>query len=73
MEKISKVRKDTYGSISDVQFQSGKEVTIDVAIDMAKKNLIENVIVGKAKDGSETLRSQANNSTADNLSNLPTF
>lgn len=73
MEKIAKVRKDSYGSITDVQFQSGKEATIDQAIDMSKKNLVENVVVGKARDGSETLRSQGNNTTADNLSNLPTF
>ena len=40
---------------------------------MAKNNQIENVIVGRAKGGRETLRSQPNNTQTDNLDNLPTF
>jgi hypothetical protein len=40
---------------------------------MAKNNQIEGVIVGKAKNGRETLRSRPNDTQDDNLSNLPTF
>ena len=73
MAKIVKVKKNADGDITDVQFDNGDQAPIRVAIDMARIGQIDGVIVGKAKNGRETLRSQPNNTQADNLSNLPTF
>jgi hypothetical protein len=73
MTKITQVKKNQDGDITDVKFDNGSQASIQQAIDMARKNQIEGVIVGKAKNGRETLRSQPNNTPDDNLSNLPTF
>lgn len=73
MNKIIQVRKNTNGNITNVKLDNGSEVSIEQAISMAKQNQIENIIVGKTKNGSETLRSQGNNTKEDNLSNLPIF
>lgn len=73
MTKIVQVRKNQDGDITDVKLDDGKQVSIQQAIDMTRNNQIEDVIVGKAKNGRETLRSQPNNTQEDNLSNLPTF
>jgi hypothetical protein len=73
MTKIVQVKKNQDGDITDVKFEDGNQVSVQQAIDMAKNNQIEGVLVGKAKNGRETLRSQPNNIQEDNLSNLPTF
>jgi hypothetical protein len=73
LAKIVQVKKNPDGDITDVKFEDGRQATIRQAIAMAKNNQIENVLVGKAKNGRETLRSQPNNTQADNLDNLPTF
>lgn len=73
MEKIIKVRKNTDGYITHVQFKNGDQATIKQAIGLAKKSQIQNVLIGKARDGSETLKSQNNSKKTDNLSKLPTF
>ncbi len=73
MTKIVQVKKNGDGDITDVKFDDGSQATIKQAIDMAKGNRIEGVIVGKARNGRETLRSQPNNTREDNLDNLPTF
>ncbi|NLJ88509.1 MAG: DUF3892 domain-containing protein [Epulopiscium sp.] len=71
--KITKVKKNSEGDITDVMLNDGKVYPIDDAIIMAKDDLIEGVNVGKAKNGREYLRSNPNGELEDNLDNLPTF
>lgn len=71
--RITQVKKNQDGDITDVRLDNGSQVSIQQAIGMAKQNQIEGVIVGKARSGRETLRSQPNNTQEDNLDNLPTF
>lgn len=73
MTKIVQVKKNEDGDITDVKLADGSQISIKQAIDMARNNQIEGVILGKARNGRETLRSQPNNTPEDNLSNLPTF
>lgn len=73
MTKIVQVKKNQDGDITDVKLDNGSQVSIQQAIEMTRNNQIEGMIVGKAKNGRETLRSQPNNIQEDNLSNLPTF
>lgn len=73
MTKIVQVKKNGDGDITDVKLDNGTQVSVQQAIDMARSNQIEGVMVGKAKNGRETLKSQPNNIKEDNLSNLPTF
>ncbi len=71
--KITKVKKNSEGDITDVMLNDGKVYPIDDAIIMAKDDLIEGVNVGKAKNGREYLRSNPNGELEDNLDNLPIF
>ncbi|MFZ5965682.1 MAG: DUF3892 domain-containing protein [Bacillota bacterium] len=71
--KIVKVKKNRDGDITDVMLQDGNVYDINDAIMMAKDHKLEGVNVGRAKNGREFLRSNANGQTDDNLDNLPTF
>lgn len=71
--KITKVRKNSSGDITDVMLEDGTVYAINDAIMMAKEGLLEGVNVGKSRDGSQFLRSNPNSSKEDNLDNLPTF
>ncbi|MCG8484505.1 MAG: DUF3892 domain-containing protein [Clostridia bacterium] len=71
--KITKVRKNKDGDITDVMLQDGNVYSINDAIMMAKDNKIKDVNVGRAKNGREFLRSNPNSQENDNLDNLQTF
>ena len=71
--KIVKVKKSGDGDITDVMFDNGEVCSIQQAIEMAKRDEIEHVMVGKARNGRETLRSTPNNTEDDNLANMPLF
>lgn len=71
--KITKVKKNPDGDITDVMLENGNVYSIDEAVMMAKDNLIEGVNVGTARNGREYLRSNPNGEESDNLDNKPTF
>jgi len=71
--KISKVKKNPDGDITDIMLENGNVYTVDEAIMMARDGLIEGVNVGKARNGREYLRSNPNDREGDNLDNMPTF
>jgi len=70
--KIEKVRRNREGDITDVMINNNI-YSIDEAIMMARDGKIEGVSVAKAKNGREYLRSNPDDSEANNLDNLPTF
>ncbi len=71
--KIVKVKKDSYGDIQQVMFDNGLGASVDKAIKMAAKSQIEGVNVGRARNGRQTLRSNPDGDSQNNLMNLPTF
>ena len=71
--KITKVKKNNEGDITDVMLNDGTVHSVNEAINMAKGHLIDGVNVSKAKSGKEYLRSNPNDSDGDNLDNMPTF
>jgi hypothetical protein len=71
--KITKVKKNNDGDITDVMLNNGSVYSINEAITMAKDDLIQGVNVGKARNGREYLRSNPNDKEEDNLDNMPTF
>jgi len=71
--KITKVKKNSEGDITDVMLENGKEYPLSQAITMTKDKLINGVNVGKNKSGKEYLRSNPNDTAEDNLDNMPTF
>lgn len=71
--KITKVKKNPDGDITDVMLENGNVYSIDEAVMMAKDNLIQGVNVGTARNGREYLRSNPNGEEGDNLDNKPAF
>lgn len=71
--RITKVRKDSNGDITDVMLDNGNVYPIDQAIALVKDETIDGVNVGKAKNGREYLRSNPNGDKNDNLDNLDVF
>lgn len=71
--RITKVRKNEDGDITDIMTDTGEVYSIDEAITMAKNHTIEAVNVGKSKSGREFLRSNPNSEKNDNLDEFPTF
>jgi len=69
--RIQKVRKNEDGDITAVMLDNGKVCEIEEAIQMARNGQIYGVIVGRAKNGREYLRSVPNGNPDDNLDNLP--
>ncbi|MDS0525501.1 DUF3892 domain-containing protein [Clostridium sp. SHJSY1] len=71
--KITKVKKNTQGDITDIMLENGNIYPIDQAIMMVKDHLIDGVNVGKSRNGREYLRSNPNGDESDNLDNKPSF
>lgn len=69
--RIKKVKKNEDGDITAVMLDNGNVYNIDEAVRMAKNGQIDGVIVGRAKNGREYLRSEPNSNPNDNLDNLP--
>ncbi|WP_246362093.1 DUF3892 domain-containing protein [Paenibacillus alba] len=61
------------GGISAVQFQDGRVVDIANAIAMTEAGYIEDVNIGRNREGEKTLRSYPDGDPSNNLSNLPRF
>jgi len=71
--KIVKVRKNADGDITNVLTSTGEELDVSKAVALAKIGTVESVIVGKNRNGNDVIKSSPNNTTEDNLDNLPTF
>lgn len=71
--KIIKVRKNEDGDITDIMLEDGRIYPMNYAIMKAKNGAIEDVTVGKGKDGGEFLKTESNECIYDNLSELPRF
>lgn len=71
--KITKVKKNPDGDITDVMLDNGNVYPVNEAISMARDGEIQGVNVGRAKNGREFLRSDPNGEQSDNLDNLPTM
>lgn len=71
--QIIKVKRNPDGDITDVMLDNNNVYSINEAVMMARDGLIENVNVGKAKNGREYLRSNPNREQSDNLDSMPIF
>jgi O-glycosyl hydrolase len=72
---IVAVNKNADGDIKEVKFQNGQVASVEEAIEMAEKDLIEDVNTGTTRGDNKhkTLRSYPDGDTSNNLDNLPTF
>ncbi len=71
--KITKVRKNGEGKITNVMLNDGNAYGIEDAIRMTREEQIDGVNVGKAKNGVEFLRADPDGKEDNNLDNLPMF
>jgi len=61
------------GEVVGYELESGRHVSVQQAIDMAKENRLKHVGVSISKDGSEYIRSLADGDESNNLGNLPSI
>lgn len=71
--KIMAVRKDENGTIQQYKLDDNRTVNVNEAIQMVKNKEIENCNVFTTRNGSETIRSNNDGDTSNNLDNLPSF
>lgn len=71
--KITKVRKNDEGDITDVMLEDGSVVSLEEAIQMSKNDELDGVNVGRSRSGTEFLRADPDGDTNNNLDNMPTF
>lgn len=71
--KITKVRKNADGDITNVITDDGTEMAVSKAVALAKLGRIDSVVVRKNRNGNDVIASSPNSSIENNLENLPTF
>ncbi|WP_242985377.1 DUF3892 domain-containing protein [Vallitalea okinawensis] len=71
--RITHVKRDGQGTIQEVMFDDGKVLDKTSAIQLAENGLIDGVEVRPSKSGSRYLRSIPDETTDNNLDNLPQF
>lgn len=71
-EQITKLIKSG-GEVVGYELESGKHISVQQAIDMARSNQLKHVGVSTSKDGSEYIRSLADGDESNNLGNLPSI
>lgn len=71
--KITKVRKNGDGKITDVMLNDGNSYSVEDAVKMTREELIEGVNVGKARNGVEFLRADPDGKEDNNLDNYPIY
>lgn len=71
-EQITKLIKHS-GDVVGYELASGKHISVEEAIQMAKENKLSHVGVATSKDGSEYIRSLADGDESNNLGNLPSI
>ena len=71
-QQITKLIKSG-GEVVGYELESGQHISVQQAIDMAKRNELKHVGVSTSKDGSEYIRSLADGDESNNLGNLPSI
>ena len=61
------------GEVVGYELESGKHISVQQALQMAKCNQLKHVGVSTSKDGSEYIRSLADGDESNNLGNLPSI
>jgi hypothetical protein len=71
--KITQVRKNDDGDITEIMLNDGSIYPLEQAINLARDNKLEGVNVGQSRNGTPFLRSNPDNDPNNNLDQLPTF
>ncbi len=71
--RITRVRRNDDGIITDVMFENGNTCSFNYAVLMAKQGNLEGYNVVRGKNGGEYLSADANNPDVENLDDMPRF
>lgn len=71
--RITGVRRNDDGIITDVMFENGNTCSFNYAILMAKQGNLEGYNVVRGKNGGEYLSADPNNPDVEDLDDIPRF
>lgn len=71
--KITKIRRNGDGDITNVLTDDGTEMDLTEAVALAKRGKFESVIVGKNRNGVDIIMSSCKADENEKLENLPMF
>jgi len=72
-DKITAIKSSSSGEIEAYELSSGKIITKEEAVGLARDGKIDGVQVLESKNGEEYLRSRPDDDESNNLSELPKF
>ncbi|WP_326513584.1 DUF3892 domain-containing protein [Clostridium intestinale] len=72
-DKITAIKSGSSGEIEAYELSSGKIITKEEAVGLARDGKIDGVQVLESKNGEEYLRSRPDDDESNNLSELPKF
>ncbi len=71
--RITRVRRNDDGIITDVMFENGNTCSFNYAVLMAKQGVLEGYNVVRGKNGGEYLSADPNNPDVEDLDDIPRF
>jgi len=71
--KITEVKKDSNGTISEYKLEDGAILTHEKAVKMAENNKLKGYNVATARNGVKSIRSNPDGDISNNLDELPEF
>ena len=71
--RITRVRRNDDGFITDVMFENGNTCSFNYAVLMAKQGVLEGYNVVRGKNGGEYLSADPNNPDVEDLDDIPKF
>lgn len=71
--KISAVKKDSNGTITEYKLDNGNVINHEEAVKMATNNELEGYNVATARNGLKSIRSNPDGDESNNLDQLPNF
>ena len=71
--RITKVRRNDDGIITDVMFENGNTCSFNYAVLMAKQGNLEGYNIVRGKNGGEYLSADPNNPGVEDLDDIPRF
>jgi len=72
-DKITAIKSSSSGEIEAYELSSGRIITKEEAVGLARDGKIDGVQVLESKNGEEYLRSRPDDDESNNLSELPKF
>lgn len=71
--RITRVRRNDDGIITDVMFENGNTCSFNYAVLMAKQGVLDGYNVVRGKNGGEYLSADPNNPDVEDLDDIPRF